>query len=81
MGLVARLRLREPRDHRLEAAGAVLDRERRQCPVAVPAQRVSQSDFYQSFSTRELRILLLDARAGTPPSALQFILCRGSDPT
>lgn len=35
---------------------------------------------YQSFSTRELRILLLDARAGTPPSALQFILRRGSDP-
>ena len=43
-------------------------------------RRVSQSDFYQSFSTR-LRILLLDARAGTPPSAPQFILCRGSDPT
>lgn len=29
---------------------------------------------YQSFSTRELRILLLDARAGSPPSAAQFIL-------
>ena len=43
-------------------------------------RRVSQSDFYQSFSTR-LRILLLDARAGTPPSTPQFILCRGSDPT
>jgi hypothetical protein len=35
---------------------------------------------YQSFSSRELRILLLDARAGSPPSALQFILRRGSDP-
>ncbi|MGA7537738.1 MAG: potassium channel family protein [Steroidobacteraceae bacterium] len=35
---------------------------------------------YQSFSSRELRILLLDARAGTPPSAVQFILRRGSDP-
>ena len=35
---------------------------------------------YQSFSARELRILLLDARAGSPPSALQFILRRGDDP-
>jgi hypothetical protein len=35
---------------------------------------------YQSFSERELRILLLDARAGTPPTAAQFVLRRGSDP-
>jgi hypothetical protein len=35
---------------------------------------------YQSFSTRELRILLLDARAGSPPSAAQFLLRRGSNP-
>jgi hypothetical protein len=35
---------------------------------------------YQSFSTRELRILLLDARAGSPPSALQFVLRRGANP-
>lgn len=35
---------------------------------------------YQSYSSRELRILLLDARAGSPPSALQFILRRGPDP-
>jgi hypothetical protein len=35
---------------------------------------------YQSFSSRELRILLLDARAGSPPSAGQFILRRGGDP-
>jgi hypothetical protein len=34
---------------------------------------------YQSFSSRELRILLLDARAGSPPSAAQFVLRRGSD--
>ncbi len=34
---------------------------------------------YQSFSGRELRILLLDARAGSPPSAIQFFLRRGSD--
>jgi hypothetical protein len=34
---------------------------------------------YQSFSSRELRILLLDARAGSPPSAVQFFLRRGSD--
>lgn len=35
---------------------------------------------YQSFSNRELRILLLDARAGSPPSAAQFTLLRGSNP-
>lgn len=35
---------------------------------------------YQSFSSRELRILLLDARAGSPPSAVQFVLRRGSNP-
>lgn len=35
---------------------------------------------YQSFASREVRILLLDARAGSPPSAAQFILRRGSDP-
>jgi len=35
---------------------------------------------YQSFSSRELRIMLLDARAGSPPSAAQFLLRRGSDP-
>lgn len=34
---------------------------------------------YQSFSTRELRILLLDARAGSPPSAAQFIHRLGDD--
>jgi hypothetical protein len=35
---------------------------------------------YQCFSSRELRILLLDARAGSPPSAAQFLLRRGEDP-
>jgi hypothetical protein len=35
---------------------------------------------YQSFSEREVRILMLDARAGTPPTALQFVLRRGGDP-
>ena len=35
---------------------------------------------YQSFSSRELRILLLDARAGSPPSAAELLLRRGSDP-
>ncbi|MBS2132161.1 hypothetical protein KEX41_28670 (plasmid) [Burkholderia thailandensis] len=35
---------------------------------------------YQSFSERELRILMLDARAGSPPSAAQFILRRGGNP-
>ena len=34
---------------------------------------------YQSFSSRELRILLLDARAGSPPSAAQFLLRRGNN--
>ena len=34
---------------------------------------------YQSFSSRELRILLLDARAGSPPSAIQFLLRRGNN--
>jgi len=33
---------------------------------------------YQSFSNRELRILLLDARAGSPPSAAALLLRRGS---
>ncbi len=32
---------------------------------------------YQCFSSRELRILLLDARAGSPPSAAQFLFRRG----
>jgi hypothetical protein len=36
---------------------------------------------YQSFSSRELRILLLDARAGSPPSAVQFMLRHGADPS
>ena len=35
---------------------------------------------YQSFSSRELRILLLDARAGSPPSAAELLLRRGGDP-
>ncbi|SEE16591.1 hypothetical protein SAMN05519104_5377 [Rhizobiales bacterium GAS188] len=35
---------------------------------------------YQSFSSRELRILLLDARAGSPPSAAEFLLRRGPNP-
>lgn len=35
---------------------------------------------YQSFSRRELRILLLDARGGSPPSALQLVLRQGADP-
>jgi hypothetical protein len=35
---------------------------------------------YQSFSSRELRIMLLDARAGSPPSAAQLLLRRGGDP-
>lgn len=34
---------------------------------------------YQSFSSRELRILLLDARAGSPPSVVQFMLRRESN--
>ena len=35
---------------------------------------------YQAVSDRELRISLLDARAGSPPSAVEFLLRRGSDP-
>ena len=35
---------------------------------------------YQAFSTREFRILLLDARAGSPPSAVEFLTRRGDDP-
>ncbi|MBF5008676.1 two pore domain potassium channel family protein [Burkholderia pseudomultivorans] len=35
---------------------------------------------YQSFSGRELHILMLDARAGSPPSAVQFVLRRGDNP-
>ena len=35
---------------------------------------------YQSFSNREFRILLLDARAGSPPSAVEFLNRRGSNP-
>lgn len=35
---------------------------------------------YQAVSDRELRISLLDARAGSPPSAIEFLLRRGSDP-
>jgi len=36
---------------------------------------------YQSFSSRELKILLLDARAGSPPSPVQLLLRLGSDPS
>lgn len=35
---------------------------------------------YQSFSSRELRILLLDARAGSPPSATTLLLRSAIDP-
>jgi hypothetical protein len=35
---------------------------------------------YQAVSDRELRISLLDARAGSPPSAVEFLLRRGRDP-
>jgi hypothetical protein len=35
---------------------------------------------YQSFSNREFRILLLDARAGSPPCAVEFINRGGSGP-
>jgi hypothetical protein len=35
---------------------------------------------YQSFASREIRIMLLDARAGSPPSAAQFFLRRGESP-
>jgi len=34
---------------------------------------------YQTFSAREFRILLLDARAGSPPSAVEFIKRLGND--
>jgi len=36
--------------------------------------------FYQSFSSRELRISLLDARAGSPPSARELVLRQGKNP-
>ena len=35
---------------------------------------------YQSYSSRELRILVLDARAGSPPSAFEFLSRVGTDP-
>jgi hypothetical protein len=35
---------------------------------------------YQSYSSRELRILLLDARAGSPPSAAEFLVRAGDWP-
>jgi hypothetical protein len=35
---------------------------------------------YQSFSSRELRILRLDARAGSPPSAAELLIRGGTDP-
>lgn len=35
---------------------------------------------YESYSDRELRISLLDARAGSPPSAAELILRRGANP-
>lgn len=35
---------------------------------------------YQAGSDRELRISLLDARAGSPPSAVEFLIRRGSNP-
>src|SRR5229473_3912469 len=35
---------------------------------------------YQHFSTREVRIALLDARAGTPPSASEFLIRQGRNP-
>ena len=35
---------------------------------------------YQSYASRELRILLLDARAGSPPTAVGFLLHAGSNP-
>jgi hypothetical protein len=35
---------------------------------------------YQSFSNREVRISLLDARAGSPPSAAELIRRQGSNP-
>jgi hypothetical protein len=36
--------------------------------------------FYQSFSSRELRISLLDARAGSPPTAAELVLRQGPNP-
>jgi hypothetical protein len=36
--------------------------------------------FYQSFSSRELRISLLDARAGSPPAAAELVLRQGPNP-
>ena len=35
---------------------------------------------YQSYSSRELRISLLDARAGSPPSAAEFLRRHGRNP-
>ena len=35
---------------------------------------------YQSYSSRELRILFLDARAGSPPSAAEFLTRVGRNP-
>ena len=35
---------------------------------------------YQSYASRELRILLLDARAGSPPSAVGFLRRAGGNP-
>lgn len=35
---------------------------------------------YESYSDRELRISLLDARAGSPPSAAELLLRRGANP-
>ena len=36
--------------------------------------------FYESFSKRELRISLLDARAGSPPIAVELLLHQGANP-
>jgi hypothetical protein len=36
--------------------------------------------FYQSFSSRELPISLLDARAGSPPTAAELVLRQGPNP-
>ncbi|MGH9406479.1 MAG: hypothetical protein ACRD3D_11675 [Terriglobia bacterium] len=35
--------------------------------------------FYQSYSRREIRISLLDARAGSPPSAVEMLVRQGGD--
>jgi hypothetical protein len=35
---------------------------------------------YQSFANREVRISLLDARAGSPPSAGELLIRQGPDP-